>query len=192
MNTYNDNARRAYRQRLAQRQIILFGTIGIVLAVLLLVNTLFWAGIVPFPFNKEFATNKVPEKVAVCPLAGAKPVELSQVKARVFNASSRSGLAQEVNSKLADQGVQVGSPANWESKEPVNESVRLLTKKDSIDAAYTLRAFFPEAKVVLDESAQDGVVDVVLGKGWNTMQNVPVEEDFQKAMEAIKDCRPAD
>ncbi|WP_353066049.1 LytR C-terminal domain-containing protein [Arcanobacterium hippocoleae] len=89
----------------------------------------FWAGIVPFPFNKEFATNKIPEKVAVCPLAGAKPVELSQVKARVFNASSRSGLAQEVNSKLADQGVQVGSPANWESKEPVNESVRLLTKK---------------------------------------------------------------
>ncbi|WP_353066051.1 hypothetical protein [Arcanobacterium hippocoleae] len=55
-----------------------------------------------------------------------------------------------------------------------------------------MRAFFPEAKVVLDESAQDGVVDVVLGKGWNTMQNVPVEEDFQKAMEAIKDCRPAD
>lgn len=189
MNTYNDDsARRAYKRRLAQRQIVLLGTIGVVLAVLLLVSTIFWTGILPFPLNKEFATNKVPEKISVCLTDDAQPVELAEIKARVFNASNHSGLAKEVNDKLAEQGVQVGNPANWESEEAVNESVRLLTTKDTIAAAYTLRAFFPDAKVVLDDNAQSGIVDVVIGNGWQKMHDVPVEDDLNKAMEPIEGC----
>lgn len=192
MNDYKNNARQAYQRKMAQRQIFIFGAIGVVLAALLLINTIFWTGILPFPLNKEFASNKTPKKISVCPVDGAKPVELAQIKARVFNASGRSGLAQEVNKKLSDQGVQVGNAANWESKEPVNDALWLLVKKYSIDNAYTLRAFFPDAKVVIDEKAQSGVVDVVLGKGWKSMQDVPVEADFVKAMKPIPNCQPAD
>ena len=191
MNTYNDSARRTYKRRLAQRQIVLLGSIGVILAVLLLVSTIFWTGILPFPLNKEFATNKEPEKISVCPLAGAQAVELAEIKARVFNASNHSGLAKEVNDKLAEQGVQVGNPANWDSESAVNDPVWLLTTKDTIDAAYTLRAFFPDAKVLLDDSAQSGVVDVVLGNGWDKMRDVPVEDDLNKAMEPIEGCEEA-
>ncbi|XCB29240.1 LytR C-terminal domain-containing protein [Arcanobacterium hippocoleae] len=118
-------------------------------------------------------------------------MEVAKIKARVFNASKRSGLAQEVNQKLGDQGVQVGNPANWESSEVISDPVRLLTTKDSINAAYTLRAFFPDAAVVIDENAQSGTIDVVIGKGWKEMQEIPAENDYRKAMEAIAGCVPA-
>lgn len=187
MNT-NVEARRAYQRRMKQRQTVLFGSIGAIMAALVLLNTLFWTGLVPFPFFREFSREAAPTYTIPCIDAGTSPVDLASINARVFNASDTAGLAKEVTEKLQAQGVTVDVTGNWESDQQVKESTLLFTNTGTISQAYTLRAFFPGSKVVFDKTMSDGVVDVVLGDGWTEMAAAPNNKDFTAAMEPVEGC----
>lgn len=157
------------------------------MAFLLLINTLFWTGLVPFPFAREFSKKEAAVLVAPCSTTST-PSPLKNISVRVFNASGKTGVARQVTDTLSASGVHTSEPANWNSDEAVTESLRIITGKSTIDEAYTLRAFFPDAHVVYDENTTNDVVDVVIGKAWTQANNQPTSEEFEKAMENISSC----
>ncbi|MFC5370832.1 LytR C-terminal domain-containing protein [Arcanobacterium bovis] len=181
-------ARSEYRKKIHERQVLLFGIIGAVMLFLLLINTLFSTGLVPFPFKHDFSRKEGVTLVYPCANDDAKPADLKTIPARVFNASGKSGVAKQVSDALKARGVQVSATANWDGEAKVSESTRILTGVDGINNAYTLRAFFPQSKIVFDSTLKSEIVDVVIGEGWQEMHAQPTEQDFLEAMKSQEKC----
>ncbi|WP_124054373.1 LytR C-terminal domain-containing protein [Arcanobacterium ihumii] len=184
----DSKVRSEYRRKIHERQVLLFGIIGAVMVFLLLLNTLFWTGLIPFPFKHEFSKKEVATLVYPCSDEGAKPTELKKIPVRVFNASGKSGVAKTVSDGLKTHEIQVSSTANWDGDSKVAEPTRILTGVDGINNAYTLRAFFPDSKVVYDPTLKSEIVDVVIGEGWSEMHSHPTEQDFTDAMKPQEKC----
>lgn len=182
------DARTEYRRRLQQRQTVVFGTITIVMAVLLLIGTLVWTGIIPLP-GKGFHTLDGGSTSATvpCPDRNADPTPAQSLTVRVYNSSNRTGLAAQVSSKLAERGVTVTDTTNWNG-DPLNSSVRLYAGSKGITNAYTLRGFFPDASIELDTTNSSEVVDVVLGSDYQEMVSNPTRDEFATAMTPLSDC----
>nr|WP_239539047.1 LytR C-terminal domain-containing protein [Arcanobacterium pluranimalium] len=155
---------------------------------LLLLNTLFWTGVLPFPFKHEFSRKEAATVVYPCANDDAKPADLKAIPARVFNASGKAGVAKTVTDALKAQGVQVSATANWDGEAKISEPTRILTGVDGINNAYTLRAFFPESKIVFDSTLKSEIVDVVIGEGWQEMHAQPSQQDFLDAMKSQEKC----
>lgn len=187
MNTSLINNRKAYRNKIKRRQTIIFGTLGISLAILLFVNTLFWLNLVAFPYQPGFS-KPVPKEVVYACSPTDKPVDPTEISARVYNASGEAGLAAKVTQSLTDAGVITGEAANWVDTEEVTDAVRLITNKENLAKAYSLRGFFPDAKVVLDSTNKTQVVDVVIGTAWKAMTITPTAEEFTAGMQSTADC----
>ncbi|MDO5025121.1 MAG: LytR C-terminal domain-containing protein [Trueperella sp.] len=183
------DARTEYRRRIQQRQTIVFGTIGIVMSVLLLLGTLVWTGIIPLP-GKGFHTldDGTTNATIPCPASDAQPTPAESLTVRVYNSSNRTGLAGQVSGKLAERGVTVTDTTNWNG-EPLNSSVRLYAGPDGITNAYTLRGFFPDANIELDTTNSSEVVDIVLGADYQEMNSNPTRDDFASAMTPLSDCQ---
>lgn len=180
------NARAEYRKRTQQRQTVIFGSMIAVMAILLVLGTLVWTGLLPFPFNREFS--QPPDSAAVpCPTEGLAPQDPSTITVTVFNATNQTGLAGTVGSALAQSGVVVSETANWRGEDQF-EAVRMYTTPSGVDAAYTLRAYFPTATVHLDPNLTSEIVEVVLGRDYTDMVESPTEEQFAAAVEPIPDC----
>lgn len=184
----SSNARAEYKKRTQQRQTVIFGSIIAVMAVLLVLGTLVWSGLLPFPFERKFSQPPSTDAV-VCPAQDAQHVDPTTITANVFNATSRSGLAGNVASALATAGVVISDTANW-SGEQFSAPVRIYAGPKGVSNAYTLRAFFPGATVHVDPNLTNQVVDVVIGPGYSEMVATPNEEQLTAAMEPIKDCKP--
>lgn len=179
-------AREAYRKSLQQRQTVIFGTISAVLAVLMLLGTLMWLGIVPFPFDRDFTT-KESEYVVPCPPADAAPADPTSITAVVYNNTNITGLAGNVGSTLAAAGVVINDTTNW-TGDSFTDPVRIFTSEDGVVAAYTLRAFFPDAAIHIDPNLTSEVVEVVIGDGFEQVVEAPTEEQFQQAVQPIEGC----
>ncbi|MCI7305237.1 MULTISPECIES: LytR C-terminal domain-containing protein [Trueperella] len=186
----SSNARAEYRKHTQQRQTVIFGSIIAVMAVLLVLGTLTWSGLLPFPFEREFSRPPDTDAV-VCPIDGAEHVDPATITANVYNATTRTGLASSVASSLSAAGVSVSETANWGGEE-VTEPVRLYSSLNGVTNAYTLRAFFPEAQVHIDPNITTEVVDVVLGEGYSDLVAAPTEEQLVAAMEPAEGCVPLD
>lgn len=180
------NARAEYRKRTQQRQTVIFGSMIAVMAILLVLGTLVWTGLLPFPFNRGFS--QPPDSAAVpCPTEALAPQDPSTITVTVFNATNQTGLAGTVGSALAQSGVVVSETANWRGEDQF-EAVRMYTTPSGVDAAYTLRAYFPTATVHLDPNLTSEIVEVVLGRDYTDMVESPTEEQFAAAVEPIPDC----
>lgn len=185
------DARAEYKKRVQQRQTVIFGSITAVLAVLLLVGTLVWTGLLPFPFNKEFSRPSAEDSAPIpCPVEGMGPAALDTITVRVYNSSATSGLAGEVGSSLATLGVVVSETSNW-GGEALPESARIYAGTEGVTSAYTLRAYFPGSTIHFDATNNSEVVDVVLGEGWVDMNVAPTQEDVDAAMQPIEGCSAA-
>ncbi|MDP9806208.1 hypothetical protein J2S70_000790 [Trueperella bonasi] len=182
------NARAEYRKRTQQRQTVIFGSIIAVMAILLVLGTLVWTGLLPFPFNRDYS--QPPDETAVpCPVEGAGPQDPTTITVAVLNASNQTGLAGSVGTSLAAAGVVVNEVANW-AGEDFTEPVRLYASPSGVNGAYTLRAFFPEAAVHVDPNLTSEVVEVVLGASYTDLVATPSEEQFMLAMEPLPGCVP--
>lgn len=182
--------RAEYKARLKQRQTVIFGSIGAVMAILLALNMLFFTGILPFPFYRGFSSAKPVQYTVPCAAKKARPVPLGEINVRVYNATARTGIAQQVSDVLKERGVNVSATANWDSKERVTDSALIITGRKTVSQAYTLRAFFPKSRVVFEKGANTGIVDVVIGKQWKEMYELPAKADFRKAMNSLPGCTP--
>ncbi|MCI6574647.1 MAG: LytR C-terminal domain-containing protein [Arcanobacterium sp.] len=175
-----------------QRQTVVFGSIGTAMLVLLILCTMFWLNIIPFPFNRDFARSPKATSYIPCLADGAAAVDRTTMSVRVYNAGEVEGLASKVGETLKKSSVPVSETTNWAGK-AVDSSVVIFTSKEGVASAYTLRAFFPRSTVVYDSTLTGSQVDVVLGSKWDETADLitaPNAGDFTKAMSSLSGCTP--
>lgn len=160
-------AREEYNDRIQQRQTVIFGSIGGIMVLLLLVSFLIWTGIVPAPFNPAFSgsTEVGSELVTPCVPDNTQAVDMTTIAVNVYNSTSRNGLAGNVGGQLSAMGVALVGTDNW-SGQSIGESARIITGQDGIPAAYTLAQYIPGSVVLYDPDVSDEVLSVVLGKDF--------------------------
>lgn len=161
------------------------------MAVLLLVGTLTFAGVLPFPFNKGFSRPAAETVLVPCPVEDASAADASTITVRIFNGNGTEGLASSVSSALTNTGVVVSETTNWAGAE-VKDAVRIYTGKAGITNAYTLRSYFPDATIVFDGTNATAVVEVVLGAEYKSMVAKPTEAQRTAAMEPLPKCEDAE
>lgn len=184
-----ENPRIEYRKRIQQRQTVIFGSISAVMAFLLIFGTLIWVGVIPAPINPSFSKKAEPVFVVPCPSEKIQARDLSTLTARVYNSTSVSGQAGEVGQDLATLGVTITETSNWGGK-ALSEPTRIIAGKNGVDAAYTLRAYFPGAKIHFDETNNSEILDVVIGKAFKGTNIDPSDEEKTSALEPIEGCKP--
>ncbi|WP_303324003.1 LytR C-terminal domain-containing protein [Actinomyces radicidentis] len=176
------DSRDEYRRRLQHRQTTVIGGILAVMAILTIVCLAIWTGMVPAPYEPGFATAAPTATVEpqVCPPTDAKTVELSSVKANVYNGTDTTGLAGGVAGVLSDADVQVTATADW-PKGSYDGDVLITTSQTGLVNAYTLAQLFTgTVRVQLDSSvdAGDATVSVVLGGSYK--QGILAEDEIAK------------
>ncbi len=170
----NTNPRLSYQRRLQQRQTVVFGSMALVLALLMLLGLLWFSGILPIPFNRDFTASEEEQgNVVPCMPEGTLSVENSSITANVYNASNRTGLAGSVAGSLTEQGITISDELNWGGTEPA-EPVVIYAAQSALPQAYTVARLFPEAVVLLDGTATTEVLDIVLSSSYTNL--LPAEE----------------
>lgn len=189
------SAREEYSRRLAQRQTVIFGSIVGVLAVLFLAALLFWSGLIPFPYQREFSKAPDPNALIIPCLSESgseDPVDLSTVQADVYNSTTQAGLAATVGENLSTLGVQVGYVGNWGSSVPFKEAARIQTGKEGIAAAYSLQPYIKDSVVQYKADMVGAKIAVVVGESFSGL--LSVDDVAQKTGGKIKNadnCVPA-
>lgn len=166
------NQRAQYRRRLQQRQTVIFGTLALIMAVLMLLASAWWTGVMPFPFGKGFSEKEVIAKdVVPCVVEGTPSVPHSDISVRVYNSTNRPGLANSVAGQLAEQGLVIVEEANWKGEKPLSPVV-IYTPSSAIPEAYTTAQLFPNVKVFHDPtSSNTQVLDIVLGENFEGLKS---------------------
>ncbi|AWE41635.1 MULTISPECIES: LytR C-terminal domain-containing protein [unclassified Actinobaculum] len=170
VNEGKTTARAAYRRRIQQRQTIIFGSISAILAVLLLLSLLFWTGVLPFPFDREFTPAKSSNTVVTpCIEEGTAAVELNSISVNVYNSTSRANLASQAATDLAGRGVVVNETGNWDGQS-LSESARIITGPEGIAAAYTIAQYFPDSMIQYNNGITDATLNIVLGSDYESLE----------------------
>lgn len=186
-------AREEYRRRTQQRQTVVFGTVSAIMAVLLLIAMLVWAGVMPFPFDRKFSEAPDPNEVITpcLPAGESDPVDLATINVNVYNSTTKTGLAGDVAGSLEKLDIAVSNADNW-AGETLNEPARIRTGPTGVVAAYTLAQFVPDSVIQFNPDQTTDTLDVVLGDDWNgrlTTDEVAAEYPEGK-LENVPECTP--
>ena len=166
----NSQSRNSYQQRLQQRQTVIFGSIGVLLTLLLVLGLLWFTNVLPFPANKEFsAETETEDNVVPCLVEGTTSVDPASITVRVYNASARTGLAGSVGGKLSEYGVVISDELNWGGSAPQAPAV-IYSSLNALPQAYSLARMFPTATVLLDGTTDTEVLDLVLGEDFTELR----------------------
>lgn len=186
--------RKALRRRhLVQRQTIIFGSIIAVMAVLGIASLAVYVQGAPSPFDRDFYNpdaGAVAQDVVPCPAEGALPVPYAEITANVYNGASTTGLAGRIATALQNAGVLTAHIAN--NPEGDYDGVVLIRAgRGGVSAAYSVAALFPDSVVMLDPTRGDATIDVVLGRGYESM-NDPAEATPDPALPLVgsEGCTP--
>ena len=168
MSKTQKTAREEYADRIQQRQTVLFGSIGGIMVLLLLVSFLIWTGILPAPYNPAFSGSPEvgSELVTPCVPENTQAVDTATIAVNVYNSTSRNGLAGNVGQELSSVGVVLVGTSNW-SGQTIAEAARIITGKESIPAAYTLAQYIPGSVILYDPDVEGEVLSVVLGENFD-------------------------
>ena len=151
-----------------QRQTVLFSSLTAALAVIMVIAMLIWTKVIPFPFEPSFARDEDPNKVVTpCIADGSKATEVSSITVNVYNATNRTGIADEVAKSFKTSGFSVAQTENWGGETAIKESARIVTGPRGINAAYTTAQYIPDSVVHYDPSINDETISVVLGVGYD-------------------------
>ncbi|WP_043534876.1 LytR C-terminal domain-containing protein [Actinomyces polynesiensis] len=186
--------RQRYLENRQRKQNLTFSVTLSVMAVLVIVSLLSILGLVHLPLPSDFSTGTkyAGEGDVPCPTASTAPLDPGSVTVEVLNATSRLGLASDATEMLDKAGFQMKEPGNATSE--YAGSVEVDAGPSSVDAAYTVARFFPDARVKLT-STTSSTVTVILGGFY---EGTLSDEDFKKAMEDTSDltgpstCLPMD
>jgi hypothetical protein len=129
------------------------------------------------------------EQAQACASASAAPPSLdpSTVSLRVFNATDRGGLAQEVAAALQERGFVVEEVANDPTERQVTGVGELRHGPRGNEAATFVRLFLPQAGDFLDTRAT-ATVDVVIGPDY---AGLAPPEDVDAALAAAASAAAA-
>ena len=177
-----------------ERQAVIFGVLLAALALAGLGAAAIFTGSLNLPvFARDFATE--PSATASqdpypCPPAGAMPVPYGQVTVKVFNATTRVGLAGATAAALAERGFVIGATENFSVT--YDGKARIIFGTAGVAQAYTLAAQLDGAVLILDPRT-DPTVDLVLGAEFPELKAVDtVTLDPAAPLVAPPGCTPFD
>ncbi|MCS4484731.1 LytR C-terminal domain-containing protein [Gleimia sp. 6138-11-ORH1] len=162
--------RQMYRKRRQRRQGKVFNLIVAFMGITSLVAVLILVGFIKFPYYNTF--NKVqrfaepgsivciPKDTAVVPLEG--------VPIKVFNGTSRPGLADQVGSALQGVGLDFQEKANYSGT--FFGGVRIVTNGKQLAQAYSVARLFENSHVVYDPNVV-GPLHVIVGDAFSEMKS---------------------
>ncbi len=189
-----DRGRQLRRRHMHERQAVIFGVLLAVLALAGLGAAAVFTGSLDLPvFARDFATE--PEPTATqdpypCPPAGSLPVAANQVSVKVYNATTRVGLAGATAAGLAERGFVIAATENA----PVTYDgvARIIFGTQGVAQAYTLAAHIDGAVMVLDPRT-DATVDLSLGAQFPELKPADsVALDPAAPLVAPEGCTPFD
>jgi hypothetical protein len=147
-----------------ERQAVIFGVLLAALALAGLGAAAMFTGSLNLPvFARDFEvepTATASQDPYPCPPAGSMPVAANQITVKVFNASTRVGLAGATAASLTERGFIVASAEN--AAVTYDGKARIIFGVAGVAQAYTLAAHIDGAVLVKDARA-DASVDLALG-----------------------------
>ena len=118
------------------------------------------------PFSAPLVTKAADFKSTVtlpCPPSDSVPMDTGDVLVRVFNGTSRSGLAGTVLTDLEGRGYFGAGASNW--SRTYDKTARIMFGVDGVVQGYTVARNFVNPELILD--SRPGVtVDVVVGSDY--------------------------
>ena len=186
---------RALRSRKQhERQAVVFGLLIALLAATGVVGLAVYTGALSFPGSADFvAKEKEPGTTFTAPQpcvpSGTVPVGRKKIKVTVLNGSDRAGLAAVVSDLLTDEGFTVEGTGN-DTRRPSQPIISFGPK--GITRAYTLLAYVPEARLVLDTRPGASVDLTVPEKVAGLVPSDQVVLDPEIPLESVAECLELD
>lgn len=157
-----------FRRRRTKRQTLVFGFAILGMVVALALGFLGLTGSILLPIGDEFSKKEVfaTPGSTPCPTAGARPVDPEGARVRVFNTSSRPGLATAVGESLEALGYELAGADNAPS---YRGNVKIEAGPRGVDDAYTVARYFgSDTRIVLTD-AEDRTLTIILGLNFEGM-----------------------
>lgn len=175
-----------------QRQTMIFGTIGAIMTLAALISLLWLTDVLPSPFDDKFSAAPPREKAFIpCVDETQESLAFNALNVRVYNSTTRSGLANILSKSLTDQGITVEKVGNWQAN--VKESVRIVTGPSGLRAAYSLVPVFPGSTVILEGDRTSQTIDLIIGEAYD---QAPGETTLKEAapggmpLKSLENCQP--
>lgn len=181
------------RRRLHERQAVIYGSLGALLAVAALGGAAVYTDALDLPFlQREFTTPEPEPTVArpdvPCLPDGTLPVPYATVAVAVLNGSARNGLASETANAVTTRGFVVSRTDNY--PESIPWPVQISFGAEGLAGATTLAAHLDDPVLLLDDRDGPGV-DLVLGEAFTGLVDpATVLLDPNLPMAAAPGCIP--
>jgi hypothetical protein len=190
-----DPARIARRRHEHERQVVIFGLLGLLLVLGMLYSVAVFTGAIDARWDRPFSG--APEAAAdVGPAPclpdnpglpfGQPPLPYDQVQIRILNASGLQGIAGAFNEVFSERGFDVDSVGDHDQVIPANQ---IRFGRDGILAAYTLASQFEHVDMVLDDRPGP-VLDFLAGQQY--ARPIPVADlniSADTAMHSAPGCQ---
>ena len=167
-----------HRRRRRQTLTFLAGLAAVI--VLGFVACLTYAGVVPWPFGGTVTVSQ-----SVC--TRSQPLPPKRIAVRVFNGSSRNGLASTVSAQLKSLGFVVKATGNDPLETKLRTPVEIRHGENGDVAAATMSAYVLGKVRDVQDDRQDATVDLVLGPAFSRLKN---KAEVKKSLAAVTSTLP--
>lgn len=178
--------RAARRQFVRRRQKMVFTIAVCALVVILIIASLVMFGTMG-RFAKADKVVKPNYGVSLpCPPKDSKLVNHPDIRVRVLNGTSKSGLGGAVAAALLNRGFNMQGVGDYPNKtEMARTQIRFGAQ--GIDRGYTVATQFNDATMIMDDRGDD-LVDVVIGATFNDLNDEDKTSTVGKDIKGIKGC----
>jgi hypothetical protein len=167
-----------HRRRRRQTLTFLAGLVGVL--VLGFVAWLTYSGVVPWPFG---GTVSVAQNVCT----HSQPLPPKKITVRVFNGSSRDGLASQVAGQLKGLGFAVKGTGNDPLETRIKTAAEIRHGENGDLAAATIVAYVVGRTKDVQDDRQDGTIDLVLGPSFARLHS---KGELKKSLAAVTSTLP--
>ncbi|HYJ76792.1 MAG TPA: LytR C-terminal domain-containing protein, partial [Kineosporiaceae bacterium] len=169
---------RVYRRRRRQTLTFLAGLVGVL--VVGFIAWLTYAGVVPWPFGGTVSAAQ-----NVC--THSQPLPPKKISVRVFNGSSRDGLAGDVAGRLKGLGFAVKATGNDPLETKIRTAVEIRHGENGDLAAATMVAYVVGKTKDVQDDRQDATIDLVLGPSFARLHT---KAELKKSLAAVTSRLP--
>lgn len=182
-------ARAIRRRRVRERQAVVFGILAAGLGATALWGVGVYQGAIALPFDKGFTYQETltdPVHETACLLPNTKPVGAKKIKVNIYNASEKPRLAASVATELGNRKIKVAATGNAETH---RATTAIVFGPEGLDDAYTISAQFANSALILDDTKEDKVLDILLGDDFKSLNDKDsVELNADEAMNSRPGC----
>lgn len=182
-------ARAIRRRRVRERQAVVFGVLAAILGLIGLWAVGVYNGALKLPFNTDFSyQQQLVDEVfpTACLVSDTKPVGAKKIKVNVLNASGKNGLAAGVSRELTSRKMKVQETG---TSDTLRATTAIVYGPKGLEEAYTLSAHFTNVALILDDTKDNAVIDLLLGADYSSLiatADVPLVAD--EPMTSRPDC----